>query len=400
MSMKKLLMIFAALAMPLLVCACELFEDKERAEAEKAIEAALREKAAIEADRAGRALTAGLAELFVPTAEERFVLDAAPAVNQQATANGIFTNSQGVAGYFQGFEKPFNFIWTGDAISREAFDGRTYRLMNGPGQMLLKYLDEDLLTQRYEGETNQGLLDGFGELWSRNNDLPDGHHYYSYRGELRHDQMEGRGAVSDYDFQGDGTHPYRFEGELRNNLFYGHGRAYDLATGRMIGKGLWLAGQPFPGSEEEWKLADGENERENVDFAYGRVLMTDSLIVGGLNNDDSRELIIIPPPDAERLLLTDSRGRQYFFSQLEHPALRDEQGQAIDGVTVQGVRADWPASDYPLTLDFSYQRLGRDHCLRLTVLRPFILVLAGDDSAQGPEGTEEAAEHQPAQGPG
>ena len=306
------------LAWPL--TACELFEDKEagRADQLREAEALAREK---EADEAGRALAAGLADRFTVSPDEMKLLNAAPATNALGTANGFFTNPQGVSGYFQGFARPFNFIWTGRTEALKAFDGRTYRVMSGQGRMLLKYMDDDLLVQSYEGEAVRGLLEGFGEQWSRNVEA-EGHHYFSYRGEFKHDQMNGRGTLSDFDFSASGNRPVKYEGEFKNNMYHGQGRAFDLATGRMFYKGLWLGGQTFQGAQSQWAEADEKFSREWAN-GFTDVLMTDEVEVAGLALESlDGALFIWPPLNAEIIKAVEQTGHRYRFCRVETaPAL-------------------------------------------------------------------------------
>lgn len=374
--MRKILLTILTLALALNLGACDFFGGQDGSESEQALEELQKMALAQEAARQGKALAAGFAGLFEVSADEKKILEAGPAVNALGTVNGFFTNPQGISGYFQSYEKPFNFIWTGRTEKIKAFDGRTYQAMSGPGVMILKYMNEDQLLQRYEGESSRGLLQGYGEQWSRNNSS-QGHHYYSYRGELKHDQMDGRGAVADYDFLDQDSPPIRYEGELRNNLFHGHGRAFDLSTGMMLRKGLWLGGQPFDGTEEQWRRAEEEYDREYGQVQYRDVLMTDALTLEGFVLADLEELMIFPPPGAEKVRAFDQAGRQYSFAVQAHPMRGDDEGEHLQ---VLGCREKRPLSDYPLNIEMSYQRHGKQHFLRFTALRPFGL----DIESEGP----------------
>ena len=357
------------------LCACEFFDDKDSSQADQLREAEtlIREKQA--ADEAGRALAAGMADRFMVSPEELKLLNTAPAINPLGTINGFFTNSQGVSGYFQGFAKPFNFIWTGRTEALKAFDGRTYQVMSGQGRMLLKYMDDDRLVQSYEGEAACGLLEGFGEQWSRNIEA-EGHHYFSYRGEFKHDQMDGRGTLSDYNFAASGSRPTKYEGEFKNNMYHGQGRAFDLATGQMLYKGLWLGGQTFQASQSQWAEADEEYRLEGGN-GFSGVLMTDEIEVAGLVPETlDGALFIWPALNTETVRAVDQTGHKYSFGRIENvPEMIGEVGGEF---TIFGCREKRPITDYPLTLDIRYEREGRPHFLRFTVLRPQVVLFYSD----------------------
>ena len=374
----------------LLMAACDRSEDdraSKAAEQKSETQAETGDPGQAEGD-----LAASFAGLFEPAPEEKNLLEAGPAVNPLGTVNGFFTNPQGVSGYFQNYEKPFNFTWSGKTETLKAFDGHVYQVMAGPGRMALKYMDEDKLLQRYDGETAQGLLNGFGEQWSRNN-LSEGHHYFVYRGDLRHDQMEGQGIMSDYDFSAQEVPPVRYEGGLRNSLFHGQGRIFDLSTGETMQEGLWLANEPFEGSEEEWRQAVKDYDLESADRQYRDVLMTDDLVLDGLLDEGAEELVVIAPQDAENVTAVDQTGHKYVFASGSY---LEDLGYSGEWATALGSREKRPLSDYPLTIDLSYSRNGKKHVLRFTALRPFGLVVQAsgpglwtDEKPEPPAGIED-----------
>ena len=351
---------------------CDLDGRREREEAEKT-EAAL-QAAVDKAREAGEALSAGQEKIFRPTTDQTAHLDAFTARSVSDTANGFFTNQDGLSGYFQGYERPFNFFWIGGAVEMTAFDGRTYRVMDGPGELLLKYRDDALLLQRSKGEFKGGLWHGYGELWNRNREA-GGHNYLHYRGEFAGDHMDGRGVYTNYNFTGRGDHPYKYEGSMKGGQFHGQGLLTDLVTGEMIYKGLWLEDRRFFGSPEDWRAGDQWSELNSVGRQYENVFMTGDLrLDDSLINPKPGEglLAVIVPAAFENAALSDQAGRSYPVGLFKRP---DEIILREAGDTAHGALLEAPPSEYPLTLTLSYDLDNKRHHFRLTVKRPFVLVL-------------------------
>ena len=365
-------LILCIIAGLLLTAGCDFFDRQKREEAEKA-EAAL-QAAAAEAREAGEALAADQENIFRPTAGQTAYLDSFTARSFSDTPNGFFTNQDGLSGYFQGFERPFNFFWIGATVELTAFDGRTYRVMDGPGELLLKYQDDALLLQRSKGEFKGGIWHGYGELWNRNRGA-GGHNYLYYRGEFSGDHMSGRGVYINYNFTGRGSHPYKYEGEMKDDQFHGQGTLTDLATGEMDYKGLWMEDRRFSGSLEDWRAGDRWREINAVERQYQDVFMTGNI---RLNNSfispkpGEGPLAILVPAAFESAALTDQTGRSYAVGLFQHP---DEIIPVGDGVTANGALLALPPSAYPLTLTMSYDFNDKRHHFQITVKRPFVLVL-------------------------
>ncbi|MDL2259976.1 hypothetical protein LJB99_03770 [Deltaproteobacteria bacterium OttesenSCG-928-K17] len=372
------------MAAALLISGCDDQAEEQARQAESLARTAEAEKASA----AGRSLIAAQAIIFKPGAEEMEAL-AAPAVNALGTPNGYFTNGEGVSGYFHGFEGPFDFYWKGGTSTIKAFDGRSYKAMNGPGTMLIKMNGAPILMQRYTGETKDGLLHGHGEIWHRNPDA-DGHAYFSYTGDFVHDQMEGFGVISDYDFSGDGAHPFRYEGEIKNNLFHGQGRAYDLATGELLRKGLWLFGDPFDGDEQTWAKEAANHEKAWNKLQVENVLITDQIEISGLARigQEAVPLTIITPEDAADIKITDQSGHSYQLGPVPHPNLKNNKGEPLTAYGASDLR---PAEAYPLTVTVSYTRAGLAHFARFAVKRPATVVLKAEKSLKllGEENVDE-----------
>lgn len=370
---KKILLGLLLLMLLLPVGGCELVEEERPNEADQAARVAAEQKARSEALATGRALAAAQEAHFVPSPAQAATLAAGLALNPAGTPNGYFTNPEGVSGYFQNYDRPFNFIWTGATMERRTFDGQTLQLVDGPGELLLKYADDTLLLQRFKGEFKDGLWDGHGEHWIRNREA-DGHNYLHYVGEFKHDRMDGRGVLVNYNFGGGEAHPVRYEGEMSNNAFHGRGLTTDLATGRMIYKGLWLDDQPFPGSQDDWRKADAQAELNTPARQYSDVLMTDNLMLAGFINSRPGQgaLTVFPPEGVENVVIIDHNGRSHSAGLIPHPVKKGEDQSALD---VPGINLDLSPSEYPATLTLNYDWDGKRQLLRLTVKRPFGLEL-------------------------
>lgn len=340
---------------------------------------------------------------FRPSPEEAAFLEAAVAKNLLESPNGYFTNQDGVSGYFQGYERPFNFTWDGRTVEIEAFDGHRYRVIDGPGKLTLKYAGDSLLLQRYEGDYKRGLWDGHGSYWSRNGEA-GGHNYFFYQGNFRHDRMEGLGVADNYNLSGRGNNPLRYSGDLRNNNFHGQGQALDLASGRLIFKGLWFEGQPFEGSPDEWRTRGDFSELYSLEHQYQNLLMTGRVKIGGAVNPQPGQgpLTIIPPLyTASKVRVRDHLGRAYQLEEIkasgkpeeppvserDHPLEESKAADKPEEPSVSGVRADIAPGDYPLTLNISYDDVqGRRQFIQLTVKRPFVLQWEDEEDLPQPDG--------------
>ncbi len=386
--MKRMLVLWlAGLSLLILAAGCEFDRDREKAAEAQAAEAEQRAKA--QARIAGEALAAAREGVFKPDPAERALLEAGTAINPLGTPNGYFTNPEGVSGYFTNYERPFNFTWNGGTVEKRAFDGRTYRIMDGPGELALKYVDDPLILQRYKGDMTGGLWNGHGEHWTRNAGA-GGHHYMFYQGDFRLDHMNGQGVLINYNFGGPGGVPVKYEGELRGDEFHGQGLFTNLATEEVIYKGLWFEGCAFTGSRGQWLAEDDGGELREVNRQFADPLMTDRLEFSGFINPDPGRgpLTIVLPRDVERAVITDQTGRVYPIEKVAHPTLR---GPGDLEIFVPGARQEPPLADYPLTLNFSYDRGGLHHFLRLIVKHPFGLVV----EAMAAEEEDEADEDLP-----
>ena len=59
--------------------------------------------------------------------------------------------------------------------------------------------------------------------------------------------------------------------------------------------------------------------------------------------------------------------------------------EAIGEVTIFGSREKRPMTDYPLTMDISYEREGQPHFLRFTVLRPQVVMFYSGQASNLPD---------------
>ncbi len=229
---------------------------EKESQKKKEAEAGVREAkiVAAQAQVAGQNLAALQTGWFALTSSEIRRLNSGPALSpsQDEKWADYYTNTEGVTGHFEDYREPFNFIWKGASAPNPGPNGETLQMVDGPGLLLVKYLRDDWLLQRYEGQTKMGFWHGFGDYWSRNADLL-GHHYLHYEGNFDQDRMHGAGVLSFYDFNGRAETPFRYEGEFRNNLFHGYGRIIDLVSGTFNYKGLWFRGRPFEGSRPAWQ---------------------------------------------------------------------------------------------------------------------------------------------------
>lgn len=371
--MKKIILLgLLMLLLVSLVRACDE-DDKQPSEADKAAKAAAEQQARAEALAFGRTLAAAQEVHFVPTPAQAATLEAGLALNPGGTPNGYFTNPEGVSGYFENYDRPFNFIWTGPTTERRTFDGRTLRLADGPGELILKYAGDQLILQKFKGEIKDDLWEGHGEHWIRNRKV-DGHNYLHYVGEFKHDRMDGRGVVSNYNFGGGESFPLQYQGEMFANASHGRGRTTSLATGRLMYKGLLFNEQAFSGSREQWLRAEAEAELKDIGRQYSDLLLTDDLLITGFINPEPGRgpLTIFPPEGAENVRVIDSGGRAYPVARIPYPAQTGTEQEALQR---PGISLDLPLSDYPASLTLSYDWEGKRQLLRLTVKRPFGLEL-------------------------
>lgn len=363
------LLTLLALILLVPVMGCKPDDEQPKATA-KAAQNAAEQMARAEALAVGRALAAAQEEYFRPSPAQAAALEAGLATNPAGTPNGYFTNPEGISGYFQGYDLPFNFIWTGTTAERRTFDGRRLQLVDGPGELILKYAGDELFLQRFKGQFKDGLWEGHGEHWIRNREV-GGHNYLHYVGSFRHDRMEGRGVLVNYNFGGQQPFPIQYQGEMSDNAFHGQGLTTDLASGRMLYKGLWLDDQPFIGSRDQWRRAEAGAELNSIGRQYADVLMTDDLVISGFINTPPGQgaLTVFLPEGAEKARLIDPAGRSHSAAQIAHPGRKKgvkEEGEIL----ALGVSLELPLSDYPAPLTLSYDRDGKPQLLRLTVKRP------------------------------
>ncbi|UQZ89330.1 hypothetical protein C4J81_09025 [Deltaproteobacteria bacterium Smac51] len=318
-------------------------------------------------------LNAEAVEPFRPTELEAKFLDAAAAVNSSGHTNGYFTNPDGVTGYFTNYELPFNFIWEGGTKTVTAIDGQTYQVMDGEGRLMIKYMGDDLLLQRYEGGFSEGMWHGYGHYLSRNGQGLS--NSFVYTGEFNYDEMEGRGVFNDYDFYMIGASPTEYKGELKKTEFHGQGTETDLSTGEVTYKGLWFLGRPYGGTREQWLEDDAEYELRDPHCQYTRLIIVGTVEVGGYANDRPAEgfLTIIPPEDAKNVEISEAGGRSFTIGLMRHPARKTPDGSDL---YLNGSIEDIPATAYPLTLTVAFEREGKREAVRLTIKRPFILELS------------------------
>ncbi|UQZ91092.1 hypothetical protein C4J81_18450 [Deltaproteobacteria bacterium Smac51] len=185
--------------------------------------------------------------------------------------NGIFTNTQGVSAYLLTEEAPLSFHWTGADQKALVFDGSSRRMINGTGELAVKYADDNLVLQRYKGSVQNGLWHGRGELLAR-----EAYHYnaFYYAGDFVHGRMEGHGVYINNDLLDRGGVPFVYEGEFMDDTFHGQGVMTDLNTGEVIHAGLWLEGFPFEGSLDSWK-----RENKKVELLYAQRRYNDPRIM-------------------------------------------------------------------------------------------------------------------------
>jgi hypothetical protein len=185
--------------------------------------------------------------------------------------NGIFTNTVGVSAYLPAEEEALSFYWTGAKQSVRVFDGQTRNMINGTGEMTVKFADDNLILQRYKGSVQNGLRHGHGELLAR-----EAYHYnaFYYVGNFVHGRMEGRGVYINNDLLDRGGVPFIYEGEFMDDTFHGQGVMTDLNTGEVIHSGLWLEGFPFDGNLKAW-----ERENKKVEVLYAQRRYNDPRIM-------------------------------------------------------------------------------------------------------------------------
>ncbi len=382
--MIRSLILSGALALLVITGGCRLEqENSQETESQTQSQARLAAEAAAEIKASN--LAAAQEHFFRPSAEEEAFLNAFVAVNALGTPNGYFTNQDGVSGYFQGYEQPFNFTWEGDTVEIEAFDGRRYRVIDGPGQLTLKYAGDDLLLQRYDGDYDRGLWHGHGRYWTRNREA-GGHNYLIYQGQFKHDQMEGSGVLSNYNFSGQGNQPLQYTGELKGSLFHGWGQAVNLASGRMVYKGLWFEGQPFKESLDQWRSREAQSELDSLDRQYSDLLVTAQVRIGGAVNPRPGQgpLTIIPPLyTAKNVEVRDNKGHLHPLNDIR---IMPPETEGPEEATIAGVKIDRPVGDYPLTLTISYDdRNNRRQLIHLKAKRPFLLQWEDEEAAGLPD---------------
>ncbi|MDR1045743.1 MAG: hypothetical protein LBP33_11615 [Candidatus Adiutrix sp.] len=378
------ILILAALMLGLGGCRNEPEKSREAgrgAEEAAALAGAARRQAAL--DRAaGEALNAAQEDFFRPSPEEAAFLNAFVAVNRLGAPNGYFTNQDGISGYFQDYQRPFNFAWQGGTVEIQGFDGRRYRVIDGPGELVLKHVDDELLLQRYQGESRAGFWQGYGRLWTRNREA-GGHNYFFYQGGFAHDRFDGRGVMSNYNFNGRGGHPFRYEGQFRNGVYHGQGLISDLANGQLRYKGLWADGQPYQESRDLWESEQLAADLEEGGRQYGDLLMTDRLEVTAYGRPAAgpAPLTVILPEGARRPELRDARRRlRPARVTVRHPVEKDGAGRPLE---VEALEENLTAADYPATLTLSYDdQGGRRQYLRFTAKRPFTMQLENESQAR------------------
>lgn len=306
---------------------------------------------------------------FQPAAQEAALLNAAPAVNILGQTSGYYTNPDGVAGYFDGYDKPFNFIWKGPVKTLAALDGQTYRIMDGQGRLLVKYMDDDLLLQKYEGGMAAGLWQGQGKLWlrgggGRGNSIV-------YEGAFQHGQWEGRGVLTTYDSSGrDMAYPMEYSGTFKYGVLHGHGTWIDLVTGTVVANGIrWSLGEPADLDPERWAEHDKKSELRDSFRQYLNLIIVGPVKMDVQVNDPPGEgsLAVIIPEGAENVKITGAGGRAFQVGRIRHPARK---------AAATGLLENIPAADYPLSLSITFEREGRLEGVSLTLKRPVIVELS------------------------
>lgn len=192
--------------------------------------------------------------------------------------NGIFTNTAGLSAYLPEAEEALSFHWTGADRKVPASDGQSRRMIDGPGEMTVKFADDDLILQRYKGSVQNGLRHGYGELLAR-----EAYHCnaFYYAGNFVHGRMEGRGVYINNDLLDRGGVPFIYEGEFLDDTFHGQGVMTDLNTGEVIHAGLWLEGFPFEGSQKAWA-----RENKKVELLYAQRRYNDPRVMGQMELAD------------------------------------------------------------------------------------------------------------------
>jgi hypothetical protein len=253
-------------------------------------------------------------------------------------------------------------------------DGQTYQIMDGPGKIRLKYLHDDLLLQSYEGDVAEGLWQGYGTTWERN--ANGEHHSYSYTGEFKDDQAEGRGVVRDYDSEMRNENPYEYRGEFKYGQYHGQGTETDLVTGQVLYRGLWFDGQTDKAfTKRSFEAAEEEAELNQPRRSMERLMLFGPTDWGAYTNDTPGEgpLTVILPEDAKNAKIVDLNGRAFEVEIIRHPAEKKEDGSDI---YVTGMSQNLPAAAYPLTLTVTFDREGNEKAgASFTVKRPFVLEL-------------------------
>ncbi|MDR1920880.1 MAG: hypothetical protein LBS31_03955 [Candidatus Adiutrix sp.] len=342
-------------------------EDQPREEVRSRQEEAAAPTLSAAEEEALKARLAELRQALTPTQEEKDILNAGPAVCEAGwPESGYFVNHSGAAGLFHGYDRPFNFIWTGPVKTVRGIDGRDYDLIDGQGTLLVKYMDEDQLLQRYEGDLKNGLWHGHGRYIAADG-LTGG--VVHYEGGFSYDQMEGRGVYSLYAPLPEGGVQIRREGDWRGGELHGRGTMTDLNTGHVLYKGLFFEGEPFEGDGEAWQAQDDYAELNQDRRQLKEVLRLGRVDPVGWVNEIPGQgpLTIIAPDGAENLAITSPDGPAFQPSVIKNPF--------EDGAEIPGLAENLPPSLYPLPLIISFDLDGQRQTAAFTVKRPCFVSL-------------------------
>ncbi|MGL4209677.1 MAG: hypothetical protein ACRCTY_09855, partial [Candidatus Adiutrix sp.] len=255
---------------------------------------------------------------LTPTEQELEFLNHGPAVSSfGSNSSGYFTNQDGVSGYFTDYNHgDFNFIWTGATAPLVAPNGTTDNMMNGLGELIVKFMDDELLSQRYRGPTEAGLWQGEGVVLFSDT---MGFAAFLYEGNFVYDEMDGAGVLTIYalDYDEDFANNMRYEGFFKNNDFHAQGLLTDLSTNEPIHDGLFLRGVIFQGSQDEWQDVEDLVEINDEDRQLSKVIRLGDLRPEVHINDQPGEgplTIVLNSSEVSNLTVTHA-GEAFEFSE-------------------------------------------------------------------------------------
>jgi len=317
-------------------------------------------------------------EKMRPSDDDKAYLEAAISTNADNSPNGIFTNQDGISGYFSNYDAPFNFRWTGGTKEVTAFDGRTYQMLDGPGRLLVKHKGAETLLQLYDGSFSEGRWHGQGDLLSWDETECDGSNgfFSHYTGEFQYDRETGQGreVLIWFDCSYRPVIAVEYDGEMLKGASNGKGVRTNLLSGQVIHDGLWLEGDSFVGSSEEWSTANEMLNLRSAERQLIGMMMTGALNLGGYENSQPGQgaLTIIMPQEAHSVSLRDQFGRSYTTGPVIYISQKNDDKEEVTGL---GAIVDAKEEDYPLTLTMDYDLRGRKEYLRFTVAKPFTCIL-------------------------